>query len=276
MGTHRSTWKRRERDGAGLFGARRQLGSGSGGRADQTRSDSTHERLYIETKLRASSAVRSLWEDTRDRARREGKTPVLVLFAKGKPGGLIVVHQGDLATVAAELARPDTGTADETGPIEPAGPGRDGPGASGSPASGKGATILEPTGPGERPGGAETRLETDGNGSTGRAGPGRTDPTDAHNTPPPNEAKGTSREPETEDPAVLRRHPGGRATHRRGVAGHHRQADPRNVGWISNCPASSLTVRSPFTAARATSALNGGVRIFRLPAIVPPLAEPPD
>jgi hypothetical protein len=32
------------------------------------------------------------------------------LFAKGKPGGLIVVHQDDLASVAAELAgRPDGG-----------------------------------------------------------------------------------------------------------------------------------------------------------------------
>jgi hypothetical protein len=112
MGTHRSTWKRRERDGAGLFGARRQPGSGSSGRADQTRSDSTHERLYIETKLRAASSVRSLWERTREQARREGKTPVLVLYAKGKPGGLIVAHQDDVAAVAAELAQPG---ADGTG-----------------------------------------------------------------------------------------------------------------------------------------------------------------
>ena len=44
-----------------------------------------------------------------------------------------------------------------------------------------------------------------------------------------------------------------------------------NVGWTSNCPASSLTVRSPLRAARATLALNGGVWIFRLPAIVTPL-----
>jgi hypothetical protein len=107
MSTHRSTWKRRERNAAALFGARRQPGSGSGGRDDETRSDSTHSRLFVETKLRAASSVRSLWEETRERARREGKTPVLVLYAKGKPGGLIVVHQDDLATVAAELASPD-------------------------------------------------------------------------------------------------------------------------------------------------------------------------
>ena len=52
MSTHRSTWKRRERDAARLFGARRQVLSGSSGREDVTGSDTTHERLFIETKLR--------------------------------------------------------------------------------------------------------------------------------------------------------------------------------------------------------------------------------
>jgi hypothetical protein len=102
--THRSTWKRRERDAAGLFGSRRKPGSGSGGRDDETRSDSVHPQLFIETKLRASSATRRLWEETRALARREDKTPVLALFAKGKPGALLVVHQDDLAAVAACLA----------------------------------------------------------------------------------------------------------------------------------------------------------------------------
>jgi len=102
--THRSTWKARERKAARLFGAERQPLSGSGGRPDQTRSDSTHPALFIETKLRASSAVRTLWEQTRELAKLEHKTPVLVLFAKGKRGGLVVAHADDLAIVAAELA----------------------------------------------------------------------------------------------------------------------------------------------------------------------------
>jgi hypothetical protein len=104
MATHPSSWKRRERDGAKLFGARRQVLSGSSGRAEATCSDSTHERLFIETKLRASSSVRSLWEKTRDLARREQKTPMLMLYTKHKPGALIVVHENDLAAVATELA----------------------------------------------------------------------------------------------------------------------------------------------------------------------------
>jgi hypothetical protein len=104
MATSRSTWKRRERQAARRFGAQRQPLSGSGGRSDQTKSDSTHDRLYIETKMRASSSVRTVWEKTAALARREGKTPLLMLFTKNKAGGLIVCHETDLARVAAELA----------------------------------------------------------------------------------------------------------------------------------------------------------------------------
>ncbi|MGP0062545.1 MAG: hypothetical protein ACLQGP_02935 [Isosphaeraceae bacterium] len=104
MTTHRNSWKRRERDAAGVFGARRQVLSGSSGRDDATTSDSTHPRLYIETKLRAWSAVRTLWERTQTSAHRERKRPVLMLYTKGRRGALVVVHQDDLEAVAAELA----------------------------------------------------------------------------------------------------------------------------------------------------------------------------
>lgn len=104
MSTHRSTWKRRERDAARLFGARRQAGSGSMGDPDRSRSDSTHDRLFIETKLRASSSVRTLWEKTAALAKVEGRTPVVMLYAKGKTGALVVVHEMHLAAVAVELA----------------------------------------------------------------------------------------------------------------------------------------------------------------------------
>jgi hypothetical protein len=103
VSTHRSTWKRRERDAARLFGAERQPGSGSCGDPSRSCSDSTHDHLYIETKLRASSSVRTLWEKTAALARREGKTPLLMLYAKGKVGGLVVCHEMHLAAVAAEL-----------------------------------------------------------------------------------------------------------------------------------------------------------------------------
>jgi hypothetical protein len=50
-----------------------------------------------------------LWQQTAALAKREDKLPVVVLYEKGKPGGLIVVHESHIAEVAAELARPDQG-----------------------------------------------------------------------------------------------------------------------------------------------------------------------
>lgn len=96
MSTHRRTWQRAEQRAAALFGARRQVCSGSSGRADLTRSDSTHPSLFIETKLRERSAARSLHDATRELARKEGKTAVLMLAGKGRPGMLVCVHSDDL------------------------------------------------------------------------------------------------------------------------------------------------------------------------------------
>lgn len=117
MSTHRSSWKRRERDAASLFGCRRNVLSGSSNREDRSSSDVDHPRLFVETKLRASSATRRLWEQTRDLARREGKAPVLALYAKSKPGALLVIHQDDMDAVAAEwLAARDEREANDEKP----------------------------------------------------------------------------------------------------------------------------------------------------------------
>ena len=43
-----------------------------------------------------------------------------------------------------------------------------------------------------------------------------------------------------------------------------------SVGWTPKCPASSLAVRSPLRAAKASWTLNAAVWVLRLPAIVPP------
>src|SRR5262249_4517307 len=104
MATHRSTWKRRERSSAALFGARRQPLSGSGGRDDFTASDSNHEQLFIEMKLRASWSVRTLFDRTRILARKEGKVPVLALASKRRPGCLLVVDSVDLPALLAAYA----------------------------------------------------------------------------------------------------------------------------------------------------------------------------
>ena len=104
MSTHRNTWKARERQAAAFWGCLRQRCSGSSGRADCSRSDSTHMTLFIETKLKANCATRTLFDETATLAKREKKTPVLMLSAKGKDGFLVVFHTRDRASILREMA----------------------------------------------------------------------------------------------------------------------------------------------------------------------------
>lgn len=92
--THKNTWKAAERRVASLFGTQRT--SLSGGNGKVTRSDSHHPDLFIEAKLRQSSATWNLFVKTRELARKESKTPVLALSRKHSPGVLLVIHQDDL------------------------------------------------------------------------------------------------------------------------------------------------------------------------------------
>lgn len=101
--TSKSAWARAESSLAAIFGARRRVLSGSANRADIDGDDSTHDRLYLESKLRASWSVWTLWYATKTRAVKAGKVPVLGLRQKRKQGALIVVHQDDLAEMAAEF-----------------------------------------------------------------------------------------------------------------------------------------------------------------------------
>lgn len=103
MSTNKRTWKKAESRAAALFGARRQRLSGSSGRDDSTSSDSTHPRLFIETKYRERHAVRTLYDGTKALARKEGKIPVLALIDKNRPGCLLCVHSEDMPAVAAEF-----------------------------------------------------------------------------------------------------------------------------------------------------------------------------
>jgi hypothetical protein len=121
MSTHRSTWKAREREAAGLFGAKRQRCSGSSGRDDCSRSDSTHPTLFIETKTRAKCSTRTLYDATRELAKAERKIPVLLLAAKGRPGFLVVAHSDDMPAVAEHYLTAQI-PADVEPPPEPSGP----------------------------------------------------------------------------------------------------------------------------------------------------------
>ena len=103
MATNSRTWKEAESRVAALFGARRQVLSGSSGRDDTTRSDTTHPRLFVEAKYRRRHAVWTSFDAIKDPARKEGKTPVLALIDKGRPGFLLCIHSDDLSIVVVEV-----------------------------------------------------------------------------------------------------------------------------------------------------------------------------
>ncbi len=102
MSTHRSTWKQRERQAATMFGTKRQYGSGSGGRADETRSDSKHPRLFIECKLREKHSAVTLWDSTHELAKKEGKKAVIMLSEKGRPSQWLMCRSTDFDAILVE------------------------------------------------------------------------------------------------------------------------------------------------------------------------------
>lgn len=93
-------WKQAERRGARFFCAERNPLSGSASK--HTRSDSLHPQLYVEQKYRQSTAIWTLYEDTRTKARVEEKIPVIINHTARKPGMLITIHSDDMPRVVAE------------------------------------------------------------------------------------------------------------------------------------------------------------------------------
>jgi len=98
-------WKRVERKVAEFFTTKRTPLSGGASRI--TRSDTIHERLFIETKGSKKHSVITLWDKTAAMARKEKKIPVVALCEKGRPGFWLMVKAEDLIDVAME-AKLDT------------------------------------------------------------------------------------------------------------------------------------------------------------------------
>lgn len=68
----------------------------SGGNSKHTAAGVIHETLFIECKLRKKHTVITLWDETKALADKEGKTPVVVLCEKNRPGFWIMCHSQDL------------------------------------------------------------------------------------------------------------------------------------------------------------------------------------
>jgi hypothetical protein len=104
--TSKSAWTQRERDAASLFGSRRQVCSGSSNRPDRSRSDSRHDVIFLETKLRQHHAAVTLFDQTRKLARLEGKVPVVALATKHRAGLVLMIAPEDLRAVADAMEIP--------------------------------------------------------------------------------------------------------------------------------------------------------------------------
>lgn len=100
--TNSGTWKRRERKIAAFFGTKRTPLSG-GNSGHGTRSDSLHDKFYIEAKYRARQAVWNLYLETDELASKEGKKSILTLCQKNEQGFLIVVHNEDFEEVCVDF-----------------------------------------------------------------------------------------------------------------------------------------------------------------------------
>jgi len=63
----------------------------SGGSSRHTTSDTLHEKLYVECKLRKASSVHTLFTEIRIEAAKETKIPVLVIHLSGTSRTLALV-----------------------------------------------------------------------------------------------------------------------------------------------------------------------------------------
>lgn len=99
----RDAWKSFERRVAAAFQTERT--PLSGGNSKITRSDSLHSKLFIEAKRSTRyRAVVTLWDETKQLAGVEKKTPVVALGEPGRHGFWIVCHVSDIKDIYEELS----------------------------------------------------------------------------------------------------------------------------------------------------------------------------
>lgn len=100
-----NTWKNVERRVAKFFSAERT--PLSGGNSKHTRSDSLHDKLFIETKHRKKMAIWTLYDKTKELAKKEDKIPILALHEKHRKGFLICMHKDNYDNIKLKDGRFD-------------------------------------------------------------------------------------------------------------------------------------------------------------------------
>lgn len=96
-----TTWKDVERRIARKFGTERTPLSGGNGK--QTRSDTLHTKLFIEIKHRVRIPFYSTFRETRDLARKENKTPMVISHETNSHSEIVMIELRDFLT----LCHPD-------------------------------------------------------------------------------------------------------------------------------------------------------------------------
>jgi len=97
--TSKVSWKSFEALVAKFFSTRRVPLSGSNS-GHGTNSDSLHDKLYIECKVRQKISLWQLFTDTEEKAKVEKKFPVVAIKQKGGKGYLLVLRPEDLQEIA--------------------------------------------------------------------------------------------------------------------------------------------------------------------------------
>jgi len=98
-------WKAFERQVAKLFKVFRTPLSGSS--SHLTTGDIVHPVIFAECKYRKTSAVCNLFDETRIKAKHEGKTPMVALKQHGQRGFLLVIDSRDLQIFLREVKNAD-------------------------------------------------------------------------------------------------------------------------------------------------------------------------
>jgi hypothetical protein len=93
-----SCWKETEREVAKAFGTTRAPVCNN-----LTHSDTFSDVLYIEVKKRKRFWIWGLFEDTKKKALKEKKVPVVAIKQKGRKGFLILIRPEDIKCIAENL-----------------------------------------------------------------------------------------------------------------------------------------------------------------------------
>lgn len=96
--TSKSCWKGFERVVAQFFGTRRVPLSGSNS-GHNTNSDSLHDKLYIECKVRDKFSLWTIFKDTEAKAKEERKVPIVAIKQKSEKGFLLLIRPEDLEKI---------------------------------------------------------------------------------------------------------------------------------------------------------------------------------